>query len=234
LHIRPATVTVRAVTHKDNTEDDLVFGAQQGAPAPEINEDKTRQIGDFTVYMFYASAVGKWAMIVFLLYQLGWAFFSTFPLVWLNWWSERPGQNDAIYLAVYALFQTLALVFLGLFAIQTLTTMAVKAGTQLHLALLRAVMGAPMSFFDKTDTGITTNRFSQDIQLIDGDLPDSLLDAVSAALVAVVQAILIAIASPFTACAYPALIGILYMVQKFYLKTSRQLRLLDLEAKSPL
>lgn len=40
--------------------------------------------------------------------------------------------------------------------------------------------------------------------------------------------------SPYIAISYPFLVVLLYFVQRFYLRTSRQLRLLDLEAKSPL
>ncbi|KAF7870491.1 hypothetical protein EAF04_004235 [Stromatinia cepivora] len=48
------------------------------------------------------------------------------------------------------------------------------------------------------------------------------------------QAIIIAVASPYLAISYPVLFAILYCIQKFYLRTSRQLRLLELDAKSPL
>lgn len=41
-------------------------------------------------------------------------------------------------------------------------------------------------------------------------------------------------ASPYMGASYPFLFVLLYFVQKFYLRTSRQLRLLDLETKSPL
>lgn len=34
---------------------------------------------------------------------------------------------------------------------------------------------APISFFTSTDTGITTNRFSQDLELIDMELPTALV-----------------------------------------------------------
>lgn len=37
--------------------------------------------------------------------------------------------------------------------------------------LLRAVMRAPLHFFTSTDNGITLNRFSQDMNLIDQTLP---------------------------------------------------------------
>lgn len=46
--------------------------------------------------------------------------------------------------------------------------------------------------------------------------------------------ILIGISSTYAAISYPLVIGALYLIQKVYLRTSRQLRLLDIEAKAPL
>ncbi|OJJ45768.1 hypothetical protein ASPZODRAFT_17209 [Penicilliopsis zonata CBS 506.65] len=66
-------------------------------------------------------------------------------------------------------------------------------------------MAAPYWFFVSTDSGHILNRFT----------------------------ILIASASKWAAMMYPVLFCVLYMLQKFYLRTSRQMRFLDLEAKSP-
>jgi len=46
--------------------------------------------------------------------------------------------------------------------------------------------------------------------------------------------VLTCVASGWLALAIPVLFAVLFVLQKFYLRTSRQLRLLDLEAKSPL
>lgn len=51
---------------------------------------------------------------------------------------------------------------------------------------------------------------------------------------AVGQGAVMLTSSGFFAISYPFLAALLYIVQRFYLRTSRQLRLLDLEAKSPL
>jgi len=51
---------------------------------------------------------------------------------------------------------------------------------------------------------------------------------------AVAQVVLTCVSSGWMAISIPALGGMLYCLQKFYLRTSRQMRLLDLEAKSPL
>ncbi|KAK7744423.1 hypothetical protein SLS62_010147 [Diatrype stigma] len=200
-------------------------------------EDITRRLGDTSLYKYFFGHIGLWRMLLFAAFQCGWAVFSTIGPVWLEFWASANGADqdrDGYYIGVYAAFQSLALVFLALFSGHTLTTMAVKAGTSLHKVTLDTVMRAPMSFFSSVDTGTTTNRFSQDILLIDSELPMALLETVSAGLVAVVQMILIAVAAPYVAIAYPFLIATLYVLQGFYLRTSRQLRHLDLEAKSPL
>jgi ATP-binding cassette, subfamily C (CFTR/MRP), member 1 len=51
---------------------------------------------------------------------------------------------------------------------------------------------------------------------------------------AVAQVVLTCVASGWLAIAIPAMLLVLFALQKFYLRTSRQMRLLDLEAKSPL
>lgn len=46
--------------------------------------------------------------------------------------------------------------------------------------------------------------------------------------------VLIGIASFYAAISFPIVLIAVYLIQKFYLRTSRQLRLMDLETKSPL
>lgn len=47
------------------------------------------------------------------------------------------------------------------------------------------------------------------------------------------QIIIVAVTSKYLAAAFPVLLGMLYVVQHFYLRTSRQLRLLDIELMAP-
>jgi ATP-binding cassette subfamily C (CFTR/MRP) protein 1 len=56
----------------------------------------------------------------------------------------------------------------------------------------------------------------------------------SAFMLCIAQMALIAVAAPFAAISFPVVGISVYFIQKFYLRTSRQLRFLDLEAKSPL
>jgi len=108
------------------------------------------------------------------------------------------------------------------------------SGSKLHKAALRTLIDAPLRFFASTDTGTVTNLFSQDMSLIDHELPIALTNLVMDICNATGMAAVIASSSPFLAIAYPFMFMLLYVIQKFYLRTSRQLRLLDLEAKGPL
>ncbi|KAF4624451.1 hypothetical protein G7Y89_g13720 [Cudoniella acicularis] len=109
-----------------------------------------------------------------------------------------------------------------------------NSGVNLHQVLLKSVMKAPQSFFDETDSGITLNRFSQDMTLVDGTLPAAAVLTFSAMVGCLAQMALIATGSSYMAITCPFLIFVLYLLQNFYLRTSRQMRFLDLECNSPL
>lgn len=70
--------------------------------------------------------------------------------------------------------------------------------------------------------------------LIDHDLPYAVLDFVFSLAGGFMSAIMICISTRYFAAVIPPLFLFLWILQKFYLRTSRQIRLLDLEAKSPL
>lgn len=95
-------------------------------------------------------------------------------------------------------------------------------------------MSATMSFFSTTDTGVTTNRFSQDLNLIDSELPTCMVDLIEYVFNNLYKIILIAVATVYILPTLPFLFLAFWAVQRFYLRTSRQIRFLDLETKAPL
>ena len=215
-------------------------GSPSGASKPTSGLDyRARQVGDIAVYRHYFSILGVGLLISFLALGLIFSFLYNFSSVWLKYWSDfntqhPDGDRNDYFNGIYAMLQILCLLALTLFVKRNLTTNVVKTGTLLHQRAISTVMNAPLAFFDTTDTGSTINRFSQDMSLIDTDLAFALSNTTLTGFTALGQAAVISIASPYVAIGYPILIGLLYGIQKLYLKTSRQLRFLDLEAKSPL
>jgi ATP-binding cassette, subfamily C (CFTR/MRP), member 1 len=109
-----------------------------------------------------------------------------------------------------------------------------RSAIYLHGKLLDTVENAPLSFFTSTDAGQILNRFSQDLSVIDMELPLAGLILAHNVCVAIIQAILICISTSYFAVVLPFVLFAVYILQKIYLRTSRQIRLMDLEAKAPL
>lgn len=200
-------------------------------------EDKRRQRGDSAVYGFFLKAVGMPFALGLLAAEISWAFLSTFSTVWLNYWSEanaeHPNQRIGYYLGIYSVLQVLGVVSFGLMAMFGMLFVASRTGLRLHQVLLDAVVQAPLSLFTSTDIGAITTRFSQDIGIIDRSLPLALLVTIANLLSTVGVAALIAASTGYIAVSFPFLAAVFIYIQRGYLRTSRQLRLLDLEQKAP-
>jgi ATP-binding cassette, subfamily C (CFTR/MRP), member 1 len=91
-----------------------------------------------------------------------------------------------------------------------------------------------MAFHSTVDSGITVNRFSQDLRFIDMELPQSLFSVATTTAGGIAQFILVCVVAKYMAAFLPVLALILYIIQFVYLRTSRQLRLLYIEETAPL
>ncbi|KAF6831810.1 ABC multidrug transporter [Colletotrichum musicola] len=195
----------------------------------------TRQTGDTEVYKLYFSSIGWRMMGPFICMTVLFVAFIKLPQIWLRIWTEngtneRPGVNFGIYL----LFTLLCLVMNGASLGFWMLIVIPRSARHLHQMLLDAVLAAPLFFFTTTDSGVTLNRFSQDMTLIDHRLPMSAFATLLTFLMVLAETALIASGATYVAAVIPPSFLALYVLQKYYLRTSRQLRHLDLEAKSPL
>lgn len=203
------------------------------------SQDANRMTGDLAVYRHYLTRISRMSIVGFVVFGLGWGFFGNFSTIWLKFWTEditstEPKHSNAFYLGLYAVFQLSTLLSLFFMCLLCFTSMIMLSGSRLHKETLQTVINAPLKFFTTTDTGVVTNLFAQDMTLIDGELPLAIVNVVLIIFGVAGTAAVIATASPYLTIAYPFLVAMLYFIQKFYLRTSRQIRLLDLEAKSPL
>jgi ATP-binding cassette subfamily C (CFTR/MRP) protein 1 len=79
-----------------------------------------------------------------------------------------------------------------------------------------------------------TRRFSQDMTLVDGELPFAYVETILQAFQTLLSAGMMVATAQYFLATFPLVLLVLYVLQKFYLRTSRQIRLLDIEAKAPL
>lgn len=216
----------RRVTIIDNT-----------VPTPAT--DSARQVGDWMVYKHYIRSMGVSLAVCSGVFAALWGFFTSFPTVWLTYWTDAVKSahrlhSNTYYVGIYGLLQACALIALLLLGIAIFITSVKKAGANIHHGALTTLRRAPLAFFTKTDTGVVTNLFSQDLNLIDTELPEATVNTLVSLFQAVGQMAIMLTSSAYLAISYPLIAALLYVVQRFYLRTSRQVRLLDLEAKSPL
>ncbi|KAJ4270222.1 hypothetical protein NW762_001898 [Fusarium torreyae] len=204
----------------------------QTAPKQEEEEDTRRQRGDSTVYRYYFSSTGGFFMIVLLALEIVWALLESFPTIWLKFWTDdnaKGNKRPGYYLGIYAALQIIGVIWFAVLIWFVIVLVAAKSGITLHKRLL-----APLALFTKTDLGSITTRFSQDIGMVDNHLPLGLVVTLASFFSAIAKAGLLASSTPYIAATFPLLGAVYFYLQRAYLRTSRQLRLLDLEEKAPL
>ncbi|KAL3428844.1 hypothetical protein BDV09DRAFT_190632 [Aspergillus tetrazonus] len=107
-------------------------------------------------------------------------------------------------------------------------------GVLLHNDLVDNTARASLQFFQRVDIGSITNRFSQDLDLVDMSLPLDALSCLAAVCTCVLKLLILCVFAKYLAVTMPFILITIYFTQSLYLRTSRQMRLLDIEAKAPL
>ena len=146
--------------------------------------------------------------------------------------AESEGERMWFFTGIYLLltlgaFFTLVTAIAAIFFVIT-----PHVGKMLHARLLRTVMYAPHSYFANTETGTTLNRFSSDMMMLDRQLPFALFQVFQSVFRLLSQGVLLCVVQPLITATLPFTFLVVYVIQKVYLATSRQLRFLDLEARA--
>ncbi|XP_077205501.1 ATP-binding cassette sub-family C member 2 isoform X2 [Paroedura picta] len=197
----------------------------------------------FSVYLQYLHAVGSGFYTCVFIAYLGQYAAVVGSSLWLSAWT-----NDAQQLSLNETYSTAQRdmrvgVYGALGVVQALFLLAgsflaasgaVQASRILHQRLIRNILRAPMSFFDTTPTGRIVNRFAKDIFTVDETIPMSFRSWLSCFLGILSTLLLICLATPFFAIVIVPLSILYYLVQQFYVTTSRQLRRLDSVTRSPI
>ncbi|OAQ88974.1 ABC multidrug transporter [Purpureocillium lilacinum] len=136
------------------------------------------------------------------------------PTYWLKWWTGSERGQLPYYASSYVLLAVVAWAATSGTMWAMSMQLAILSGRIMHQSLLTAVLGAPLSYFSSTEIGVTINRFSQDITLVDRHLPYSFMTLCNQVFKLATQ--------------------ILVLLKRYYLRTSRQLRVMELESQAAL
>ncbi|PYI35295.1 putative ABC transporter [Aspergillus indologenus CBS 114.80] len=201
------------------------LGAQLRAK-DETEMDLARQTGDPALYAYYLRSIDIINLILLIATSASYSTFITIPQYWLRLWTESNGRNTAFYVGGFLFLSTMSWmstsVMMGILVIR----IAPQSGKRLHQRLLDIVANAPLSYFSQSDNGSTLNRYG--LVLVEY----AQLTTQSEIFKLLMQITLLCIADKWLAVSLPACGLLVYFVQKVYLRTSRQLRLLELESRA--
>lgn len=193
----------------------------------------------WSVYGEYIKASNLIAVAIYVVTTLSAQGLQIAGSIWLKNWAEINGKfgrnpdvakNIGIYFA-FGISSALAVV------VQTLILWifcSIEASRKLHERMAYAIFRSPMSFFETTPAGRILNRFSSDIYKVDEVLARTFnMLLVNSAKAAFTLSLVSAQTPAFIALIIP--LGALYVyIQRYYLRTSRELKRLDSVSRSPI
>ncbi|GKT41589.1 ABC transporter gloK [Colletotrichum spaethianum] len=183
--------------------------------APDASKTpNTRGAANTSSLWYYIRSMGTSSFALFFAMVLFQTSCRTMQRLWVKFWvaaNESGGQeNLGMWAGLYILWGVLTEIALAMETFWFLVIVVPHSAKGLHFSVLKAAFA-----------------FSQDMNLVDLPLPIAFLLTCD-------NIILTCTATGYLAFAIPVLAAVLFMIQHVYLQTSRQVRLLDLETKSPI
>ncbi|KAJ5177772.1 uncharacterized protein N7500_000471 [Penicillium coprophilum] len=217
-----------------NDNDSGALGKSRKLHLSDAEDDTSRRTGDVAIYGYYINAIGRSNNLMLILCTAGFSFCSTFAQYVLKWATESPRDRLNFYISLYATISFIGWVATSGTMWAAQMKVAIRSGALLHAQLLDRILRAPLSYITKTDIGTIVNRFGQDINLVDKQLPPTLANLNTQIFKLLMQLVLLVKIRPMMSLTVPVCAICVYFIQRIYLRTSRQLRFLELESKSSL
>lgn len=252
---------VQAAQDTDGNPHLMTVAASESAPAASgiaqsisrVTEDEDRAIGAVKtgVYWDYILALGgsrnRYLLIALLIGTSVWA--SLMPLLQKSWlalsgnlqtgdrisdgsiwqnWAAQSESSTIVYGAIglFSLFIVLGNRLLWMFR-------GVGAGRQMHDTMLKAVLKAPLRFFDSTPTGRVLQRFSRDVEAVDIQLQWSFETTVRCLVNIAIALFLIVSVLPLMLFVVGPVLFLYYRLQVDYRRPAREAKRLDSISRSP-
>ncbi|KIW27349.1 uncharacterized protein PV07_07093 [Cladophialophora immunda] len=210
----------------------------------QLKSKQTKEVAEqgkvkWSVYTSYAKESNLVAVGIYFMALLAAQTAQVGGSFWLKRWSEineSHGSNPQVgkYIGIYFAF---GIGGAGLVVIQTLLLWifcSIEASRKLHDRMAYAIFRSPMSFFDTTPVGRILNRFSSDIYRVDEVIARTFnMLFVNTGRALFTLGVIAASTPIFLILVVP--LGFVYiMYQKYYLRTSRELKRLDSVSRSPI
>lgn len=224
------TILVQSREDEDSSEADSTSTDDQEVKPEKWND---RMSTDWSLYTFFLRTVPWYVLWPALIGIVLIGFLERSPEVYLRIWLSAGPANKLYYSGLVALF--VSALFVNPIACYLYYVRTIRiTSSSIHEAFVNTVMGATLPFITSTNNGALLNKFSQDMSLVTQQLPSELYYVIYVLEMVIQQTALIAAGAQYAALMIPGIIIVIYYLQLFYLQSSRQMRLLDLESQTPL
>ncbi|KAH0487916.1 MAG: uncharacterized protein KVP18_001639 [Porospora cf. gigantea A] len=223
--------TTSAWSIPENTKDVMIQDEDMNVGAVSIR-----------IYLTYLKACGRVLTTLFLVFYSFNITFQTLSRWWLGFWADRsqpplpPGvdiMTSSTGFWIYFMLSMLNIVSLTCqAAVQLFWNLS--ASRKMHDKCVDQILRAPMYFFDTTPIGRIVNRLGKDMYNIDELIPMTFSSYISTGLSVFASFVTIAIATPWFLLASIPLIIVFFLLQRYYIPTSRQVQRIDSVYKSPI
>ncbi|KAL3471411.1 P-loop containing nucleoside triphosphate hydrolase protein [Aspergillus californicus] len=192
----------------------------------------------WSVYGEYAKESNLVAVGFYLFTLVGAQVAQVLGSFWLKHWTEmsetQSASSSGKFIGVYLAFGLGSSLLVVLQNLILWIFCSIEASRKLHERMAFSIFRSPMRFFETTPSGRILNRFSSDIYRIDEVLARTFNMLFGNAAKAIFTLFVIAASTPwFLILVIP--LGYIYLsYQKYYLRTSRELKRLDSVTRSPI
>ncbi|RFU74096.1 cadmium factor [Trichoderma arundinaceum] len=217
------------------TDEEVASASKTKQVKEHVEQGKVK----WSVYGEYAKENNLVAVSIYLIALLAAQTANVGGSVWLKEWAdmnERIGVNDHVgkYIGIYFAFGIGSSLLTVLQTLILWIFCSIEASRKLHERMANAIFRSPMSFFDTTPAGRILNRFSSDIYRVDEILARTFnMLFVNVAKSGFTLGIISVSTPAFVALIVPIALAY-YWIQRYYLRTSRELKRLDSVSRSPI
>ncbi|KAL1795382.1 hypothetical protein ACET3X_007198 [Alternaria dauci] len=195
-----------------------------------------RRKGEAGTLLYYLGELGKSRTVIYLVLMTSAYTLNAVQFIWVQK-LLKDSVSVVLFCRSISIFTAISLVaffLVGIFLTYFFLALCPRSGLRMHAKQLAVFMKAHFTAVVTKDVGDIVNLFSQDTVIVDRLLPILSLNISTGFVEQTKNAIILTAATPPILFVIPFFVAVGYAVQYFYLRTSRQLRHLDLEAKAPL
>ncbi|KAM3442495.1 hypothetical protein MY4824_001089 [Beauveria thailandica] len=219
----------------DTGDKETTVQPAQTVTGPGVQQvgDAKRKQGDKALYRFWLREIGRSTFATWLSLITIHGVLDSFPRIYMKIWVDNAPGNR-LYFIGYALLPFVCGIFCFAGVLFLFNDMCPRSALGLHQKLAKTVMVSTLGFLSMIDSGSILNMFSLDMDILTKRVPPTLHNALYYGIGAMVKVAIILSGATYMTLLIPLILLALFFIQRYYLRTSRQLRHLQLEAQAPL